>query len=93
MVSRQIPFERDLAGMLTFVQAHPASTLPRRPAPSDTMPSLSDSARRFLHDEEGATMIEYALIVAAIALVVVIGARTLGDSTSAKFNSAAGQLT
>jgi pilus assembly protein Flp/PilA len=57
------------------------------------MPSLSDSARRFIHDEDGATMVEYALIVAAVALVVVIGARTLGNSTSAKFNSVAGQLT
>ena len=79
--------------MLTFLQAHPASTLPRRPPSSDTMPSLSDSARRFIHDEDGATMVEYALIVAAVALVVVIGARTLGNSTSAKFNSVAGQLT
>jgi pilus assembly protein Flp/PilA len=57
------------------------------------MPSLPESARRFVRDEDGATMIEYALIVAAVALVVVIGARTLGNSTSAKFDAAAGQLT
>jgi Flp pilus assembly pilin Flp len=39
------------------------------------MTKIANIARNFLRDEEGATMVEYALIVAAIALVVVVGAR------------------
>lgn len=37
----------------------------------------------------GATMVEYALIVAAIALVAWGGAKLLGSSVSSKFNSIA----
>jgi pilus assembly protein Flp/PilA len=56
------------------------------------MTKIANSVRNFVRNEEGATMVEYALIVAAIALVVVIGARTFGTSASAKFNSMAGQM-
>jgi pilus assembly protein Flp/PilA len=57
------------------------------------MKLLPRAAWRFLRQEQGATMVEYALVVAAIALVVVIGARTLGNSASSKFDAASGQLT
>jgi pilus assembly protein Flp/PilA len=36
-------------------------------------------------DDEGATMVEYGLIVAAIALVVVVGAGLFGDDLSEFF--------
>jgi pilus assembly protein Flp/PilA len=49
--------------------------------------------RDLVRDDEGATMVEYALVVAVIALIVVVGAKVLGNSTSAKFNNVAGQLT
>jgi pilus assembly protein Flp/PilA len=57
------------------------------------MHKLTISARELIRDDEGATMVEYALVVAVIALIVVVGAKVLGNSTSAKFNEFAGQLT
>lgn len=39
--------------------------------------------------QRGATMVEYALIIAAVALVAYLGAKVLGSSVSAKFNSIA----
>jgi pilus assembly protein Flp/PilA len=47
----------------------------------------------FLRDEEGASAIEYALLVALIALAITAGATTLGTKISAMFNSAADKLT
>ncbi len=39
--------------------------------------------------QRGATMVEYALIVVAIALAAYAGASLLGDSVSAKFSTIA----
>ncbi|MCH8129078.1 MAG: Flp family type IVb pilin [Acidobacteria bacterium] len=41
---------------------------------------------RFLQDEEGASMVEYALLVALIAVVVIAAALFLGDQISQKFS-------
>ncbi len=41
----------------------------------------------FIRDEEGATMIEYALLVALIAVVVAVGLVTLGTTVKTKFSS------
>jgi len=35
--------------------------------------------------EEGATMVEYGLIIAVIAAIVVVGALALGNATNTKF--------
>lgn len=51
-----------------------------------------DLADRLHRDEEGATMVEYGLIVAVIALVVLVGATTLGEGVRDLFDSVAGQL-
>ena len=48
--------------------------------------------RRWLRDSRGATMAEYAMLIAVIALVVVVGARALGSSASGKLDSAATQI-
>jgi len=40
------------------------------------------------HRDEGATMVEYGMIVAAIALVVVVGAILLGNTVFGWFNTA-----
>ena len=45
--------------------------------------------RRFAHDESGATAIEYGLIAALIALVMISGARSIGTRLSAKFGTIA----
>lgn len=42
--------------------------------------------------QRGATMVEYALIVAAIALVAWVGAKALGLSVNAKFQSIANSI-
>jgi len=40
---------------------------------------------RFLADESGATSIEYALIAASIALVIIPGVNGIGNRLSIKF--------
>ena len=41
---------------------------------------------RFVKDERGASMVEYALLVALIAVVVIAAALFLGEEISAKFS-------
>ena len=47
---------------------------------------------RWLRDSRAATMAEYAMLIAVIALVVVVGARALGSSVSGKLDNAATQI-
>ena len=42
---------------------------------------------RFVNDESGATAIEYGLIAALIAVVIIGAVRTLGTTLSAKFGT------
>lgn len=39
----------------------------------------------FMKDESGATAIEYGLIAAGIAVVIITAVNTIGDSLNAKF--------
>lgn len=48
--------------------------------------------KKFIQDENGATAIEYGLIAALIALVVITGAQLAGTNLLAKFNEIAGKL-
>ena len=43
-------------------------------------------------DDEGATMVEYGLVVAAIAVVALVGAQAVGVNLAAKFQSIATKL-
>lgn len=45
----------------------------------------------FMRDEEGATAIEYALIVAVIALVMYLGATVLGTTLKSFFSTTIAQ--
>ena len=45
--------------------------------------------RRFLQDDRGATAIEYGLIAALIAVVVVSAVTTVGTNMRGKFNNIA----
>ncbi|MGA8476116.1 MAG: Flp family type IVb pilin [Candidatus Cybelea sp.] len=45
-----------------------------------------------IRDEEGATMVEYGLLVALIALVALAGITTLGTSLSSMFNNVANTI-
>ena len=50
---------------------------------------MTQFMKRFAQDESGATAIEYGLIAALIACVIIAGATTLGTSLSQKFNAIA----
>ena len=45
-----------------------------------------------VRDEEGATMVEYGLLVALIALVAIGAVTTLGTNLSSLFNTAANTI-
>ncbi len=45
-----------------------------------------------LKDESGASAVEYGLLVALIAVVIITAVTTLGTNLSAKFSSVAGKL-
>ena len=47
---------------------------------------------RFIQDEEGASMVEYALLVALIAVVVIGAALFLGNESSDKFSEVGATL-
>ena len=46
----------------------------------------------FFKDEEGATMVEYGLMVALIAVVCIVAVALLGTNLSTKFNTVAGHV-
>jgi pilus assembly protein Flp/PilA len=45
-----------------------------------------------LRDDRGATMVEYSLIVALIAIVCIAGVTALGGKINTKLNTAANSL-
>ena len=48
--------------------------------------------KRFFLDEAGASAVEYGLLVALIAVVIITAVTTLGTNISAKFNSVASSI-
>lgn len=51
------------------------------------MSRLASSIRTFVRDEEGATAVEYGLLVALIAAVIVVTVKTLGQSVKTGFET------
>jgi len=47
---------------------------------------------RLFKDDEGASMVEYGLLVALIAVVAIAGVILVGQDLLALFNNVAGQL-
>jgi pilus assembly protein Flp/PilA len=47
---------------------------------------------KFFKDEDGVTSVEYAVMAALIALVVIAGATLLGKNTNDTFNTVAGVI-
>jgi len=45
-----------------------------------------------IRDEEGATMVEYGLLVALIALVAIVGVTLLGTNLNSLFSTVAGSV-
>jgi pilus assembly protein Flp/PilA len=50
------------------------------------------SAKKFLKSEDAPTMVEYGLLVALIAVVVAVAAKTMGTSVSSLFSTTAGSI-
>ena len=48
--------------------------------------------RRLLHDEAGATAIEYALILVLVSTFIVIGVTNVGSALTGVFNKTANKL-
>jgi pilus assembly protein Flp/PilA len=53
---------------------------------------MSNLISRFVRDESGATAIEYGLIAALVAVVLIAALKTLGTSLSTTFANIAGNL-
>ena len=47
---------------------------------------------RLVRDEQGATMVEYGLLIALIALVAITAVKAVGTSVSALFNTVSGSV-
>lgn len=48
--------------------------------------------QKFRRGEEGATMVEYGLMVALVAVVAMVGAAVLGTNVNGVFNTIAGAI-
>ena len=57
------------------------------------MTKFNQAAARFLRDESGATAIEYGLIAALIAVVIITAVTTVGTNLRGKFSAVANALT
>jgi pilus assembly protein Flp/PilA len=56
------------------------------------MIKFAAAAKRFVKDEEGATMIEYGLMIALIAVVCLGAVTVMGTGASSMFSSCAASL-
>ena len=57
------------------------------------MDKFLNATRRFLRDEEGVTAIEYGLIAALIAVLIIGGATVVGQQLEITFDSIGDALT
>ena len=53
---------------------------------------MSKFVTSFMNDESGATAIEYGLIVALIAVVIITAVTTVGSNLSSQFNTVATKI-
>jgi len=52
-----------------------------------------ESVRRFVREEDGQDVVEYGLLIATIAIVVLIGVGFFGSNINAWFRNLAGRIT
>jgi pilus assembly protein Flp/PilA len=55
--------------------------------------AVTNSIRRFLHEDDGAALAEYGILVAFIAIVAITAVTFFGAKISSKFSEYANQLT
>jgi len=60
--------------------------------PTDGEIRVSKFVKRFVKDNSGATAIEYGLIAASIAVVIITAVQLLGTNLTTTFTSVAGAL-
>ncbi len=53
---------------------------------------MTKMIQKLWKDEEGATMVEYALMVALIAVVAIAAVTTIGTNTNTKFTAVGNAL-
>jgi pilus assembly protein Flp/PilA len=51
------------------------------------MTSIKTAVKNFVSNEDGAALVEYALLVALIAIVCILGVTFLGQNVSTKFSN------
>jgi pilus assembly protein Flp/PilA len=56
------------------------------------MRKLIDAVKKFSHDDTGATMVEYALMIALVAAACVVAVTALGTAISGQFTSVSGNI-
>ena len=56
------------------------------------MKDLFTKVKSFIREEEGASAVEYGLLVAGIAVVVMVAIYSIGTNLNKKFNSVATKL-
>jgi pilus assembly protein Flp/PilA len=57
------------------------------------MSQLLGAIKKFARDEEGATMVEYALMLSLIAIVCIAAVALIGTNAKTLFNNIAGSIT
>jgi pilus assembly protein Flp/PilA len=62
------------------------------PGKETIMKRLLAQVRAFIQDEEGASAVEYGLLIAGIAVAVMGAIYTIGTNMNTKFNSVADKL-
>ncbi|MGN6082310.1 Flp family type IVb pilin [Trinickia sp.] len=56
------------------------------------MQSFLTRAQRFMRDEDGATMVEYALMLALIAVVCIVAVAAIGTGANGMFTTISNDL-
>lgn len=56
------------------------------------MKKMLNGVRNFIREEEGASAVEYGLLVALIAVVIITAVTTLGTNLCTKFSSVASAI-
>lgn len=53
---------------------------------------VAETANVFIHEDEGATMVEYGLMVALIAIVCILAITSIGTNLNSAFTDIASSL-
>lgn len=54
---------------------------------------MKNLIKRFIHEEEGQDMVEYALLAALISIVAIVAVRSIGTAASVSFSTTASAIT